>query len=192
MSEIKKQRRGGKRSKKAVVKAAEACIDTDVLDAIAALEDGDQSGEAATCVPASEAEPLSLAQSEKQCSSRKRSREDNDNEADPVRDDDEAGSVSKADQSVAAASEPTGGKPVELSLNYDFDSLELSDPTRKALQEIGYARMTEVCRRPCLPWFHQLRNILPARSRRAAFPFASPASTSSAPPRPAPARRWPS
>ncbi|KMS65258.1 hypothetical protein BVRB_037800, partial [Beta vulgaris subsp. vulgaris] len=126
MTEVKKPRRGGKRSKKSAPTpepVVEAPVHTDVLDAVAALEDNEPSSESA------EREPAAAAV-EDDAQSKKRRRDDAD---------EQEGEPSDAGEAEAAVS----STPVELALNYDFESLDLSEPTRKALQEIGYERMTE-------------------------------------------------
>jgi ATP-dependent RNA helicase DDX18/HAS1 len=40
---------------------------------------------------------------------------------------------------------------ISESINYDFESLDLSEPTRKAIKEMGFTKMTEVQARTIPP-----------------------------------------
>lgn len=61
---------------------------------------------------------------------------------------DESSTVANEVDKSAVAETPLekSSEPIhtEVALNYDFESLQLSEPTSRALNEIGYTRMTEV------------------------------------------------
>ncbi|KAF9081217.1 ATP-dependent RNA helicase [Mortierella sp. GBA35] len=86
--------------------------------------------------------------------------EEEEDDDDTVEDDDEEMEESSTAEEAKAqedlpsidfsandAATPTGGKKI----NYDFDSLDLCEPSKKAIVDIGFAKMTEVQARTIPP-----------------------------------------